>query len=452
MNRTAWFLSPDITYGADRWGTHTPGAALHSLEKLVGAFADTITRRATWASGGTVLITDAVVRRLGLTDDAGTAAALAAVEAAGWSHSLPGRPWQAFYAKDRPTINLGRVGLIEAEMRKDPGTWPFWSRWPGDTVEALQAWHRLTGIPWANGPAVMGLELIHATLPTYRVRVRDGWTPRRPAAKRDESTPAGACETMWARLLWQRKDKGHWLHGYDRRRAGRVACSSAKLSPEPLKLRHIRRYDPAYAGWWQIVVPPWNIPQMPHPAGPVEVWSRAWVTTGTMDLLTELAREGVIDTPEITSAYVGVARPVLAGFQEVAERTYQAPAEGAYDEDDHRPLVQAAIKEAATRGLGMLNKEDGKTSILRRDWFHGANATKRANGWRVAWKIGKNENRWPTHFEDDAIFYASDDPDPVTAAPKTTVINQRGEIVRVLELEKDIPGAYRVESTRQVSI
>lgn len=451
MNRTSWLVTPDITYGADRWGTHTPGAALQSLERLVGAFADTITRRAAWASGGTVLITDAVVKRLGLADDAGTASALAAVQAAGWSHSRPGA-WQAIYAKGRPTINIGRISQIEHAARQDPLSWPFWSRWPGDTVEALQAWHRLTGIPWANGPAVQGLELIHATLRPYRVRTRDGWTPQRQPVKRDESTPAGACETMWGRLLWSRPDKGHWLHGYDRRRAGRVACTSAKLCPASLKIRHIRRYDPRCAGWWQITVPPWNVPQMPHPAGPVEVWSRAWVTTATMDLLTELAREGVIDTPEIISAYVGVARPVLAGLQEVAERTYQAPATGAYDEDDHRPLVQAAIKEACTRGIGMLAKEDGQSSILRPDWFHGVNATKRANTWRVAWKIGRNEDRWPTHFEDDAVFYASDDPDPVTAAPKTTVINQKGEIVRVLELELDIPGAYRVESTRQVSI
>lgn len=445
--RTAWYLSERVTIGGyDYLGTTSERAFDAGMAGVLGRIW-----QMTGDTGEASMIVDrAAAYRLGLLDDS-PANALTNAQASGWKTSAKVGMWTTFYAADRPSLYIGQLDAIEADAADDPSRWPFASTQLRDTIAQMQRWHDLTGIAWQATPAVMGIELMHRTLPGYRLPDTKG--VHRPA-KNDKHTPVEAGEAVWTPKMWRRPmadvaaELDHpdvvWLHTYDKVRAGLTAAGVAKLCPP--QLDHAgpwRGFDPKRAGWWLISIPPWNEPRLPHPCGPgSEVWARKWVTTATMDLLAELAAVGEIDMPEPIESRTGPARTILLPWAKVLEEAYDAPLvpEQYYEQD--RDALRAAIKETATRGVGML-AHDGST-IYRPDQFNGINATKRCNGWRMAYRIGKGENRWPVAIDDDAIIYASADADAYASAP-ASFSELIGSGPRRRQLDGDQPGDYRVQ-------
>jgi hypothetical protein len=408
------------------------------------------------ADAGLIVVDERAAGLLGLTepatDDGRRQRALDAAAAAGYQAGQIG-PWTQFYARSRPTVHVAQLALIRAVTaeRGDSALFPMDTPWSPDMAAALAHWHRLSGVPWHAFAPVMGVELMHRTLKPFRVPdPRTGRFSQRAADKRCEATPAEAGVVMWSSDQWYRPQVAAFVHGYDRRRAGITAAGVTKLSPSAL-VRGWREFDGKRAGWWLIPRPPWNMPELPHPCGPFDgkPYTPQWVTTADMDLLAELDAAGLVEMPQIIDSLTGPARTVLADWQQCVERIIAAPAQG--DRIDSytsqtQELVSGAAKQAGTRGIGMLGKHDGKSSIWRPDWFHSINATKRANAWRAAWKIGRGEGRWPVAFTDDCIWYASDDADAYAAAPKTR--NHLGK--PIINLADDIPGAFRVQQTKAV--
>lgn len=447
--RTTWLVTPQVTVAGTDYLGNTPPEALNSMGALLTRIGSVLHKQRD--DEGLVLVDELAAAKLGLsepaTDDGTRQRALDAASAAGYRSGKLGT-YTTFYGTGRPTIHVGRAELIVgAAQATDPETWPWEPVWHPEITTGLQHWHRLTGVAWQAGPAVMGLELMHHTLAPYRPPNVKG---QRKPDLRDDSTPHDAGESMWSKDMWTRSERAPFAHGYDKRRAGITAAGIAKLSPAKLQ-RYKREWSPKFAGWWHVTVSPWQLGhQMPHPMGPAATQRHRksmWVTNGTMELCAELAQLGVLSMPEVIDTLTGPARQVLAPWQRVLESAYQAPAEYPDYTDKTRARVQDAVKVVGTRGIGMLNKADGRSSIWRPDWYHGINATKRANGWRTGWAIGKQEGRWPVAIEDDCLWYASDDPDPLRSAPRATRTDRNGERHPVLQLSVDVAGGYRIQET-----
>lgn len=455
--RTTWYVGDKHTWAADNYFGPTPTESLDSMGALVTRIAAALHRQQ--ATEGLIVLDAAAAKRTGITDpttDQGRRQrALDSAAGAGWRHTKIGAV-TSFIARERPTVHVGQLArLIDPS---DPGCWPFGHRFPADTVAALQAWHRLTGVAWQHGTPVMGLELMHKTIAPYRVPGVKG--QRKPDLK-DDATPDDASVSMWSPEMWRRPGaKGRYLHAYDKRRAGITAAGVAKLSPARLARRR-GPFDPKRAGWWLVAVPHWAVKEMPHPFGPgaeeisrrVGGQNRMWVTTAQMDLAAELGAEGVLSMPDVIDSLTGLARTVLSPWQQTIERAYACPIDTGSDYDDiAQGLVRGALKDAGNAGLGLVGKavredEDGTPqgvpSIWRRDWYASVNATKQANAWRTAWRIGQAEQRWPVTFDDDKLWYDSDNDDPHRAVP--TACNSRG--VPYIDLRHDTPGSYRPEGT-----
>jgi hypothetical protein len=256
--------------------------------------------------------------------------------------------------------------------------------------------------------------------------------------KADAGSPPGATEPVWSRDMWGRKPTGRYVHRYDRRRAAQTAAAMAKCSATGLQRRGVRAYDPTRAGWWLISTPPWQHKHLPHPCGPgAKTHARRWVTSPTMDLCREIADRGEMDFPEIIDSLTGPARYPLKGFHALCEAAWQKTLTDV--PPALRPMLQNALKLSRNGGLGMLANPD--SSCPRKDWYAAGMAMRRCNQWRLMYRIGVEEKRYPTGIDDDCIDYDSDDPNPVTAAPKT-INPTTGK--PWINLEDDIAGAFRV--------
>jgi hypothetical protein len=437
--RTTWLVTPEVTVAGTDYLGNTPPEALNSMGSLLTRIASVLHRQQ--ATEGLVLVDEAAAAKLGLseaaTDDGTRQRALDAAAGSGW-RSTKLADYTSFFGNQRPTVHVGRVERIAGmAMASDPETWPWGVVWHPEITSALQHWHRLTGVAWQAGPAVMGLELMHRTMAPYRL---PGVKGQRKPDLRDDSTPHDAVEAVWSKEMWTRGELAPFLHGYDKRRAGLTAAGVAKLSPAKLQ-RYRRDFSPKWAGWWHVTVEPWGIPELPHPMGPgaLQKYRKSmWVTTPTMELCAWLQELGLFTMPEVIDSMTGPARQVLAPWQKTLEATYTAPT------DDHdyfeaaAHLVRDAVKVSSVRSIGMLGKADGRSSIWRPDWFHGINGTKRANTFRRAYEIGNTESRWPVAIEDDCLWYTSDDADPIRSAPKA------------LQLKVDMAGGYRVQGTVEI--
>jgi hypothetical protein len=467
---TAWYIAHHVVLSTDYCNTQ-PSEAIFSrgvagilerMQLLVTDPADEIT----------VLIDQATAKALRLTalriacrNHDGTTVCPECPEhpvtrsaaSAGYKHTKI-RDWTTFYpaAKNNPlrTIHIGQLDRVERDYR----AWPFWAAWPADTVAALQLWHDTMGIAWQASPPVMGVELLHRTLPHFRIPNIKGQVA---ATRRSDAGPPDAQEAVWTPEAWSRqipdvageiltraemrgvKSIGQlYLHQYDKTRAGITAAGVAKLSPLALQRTGPREFDPKRAGWWLISIPAWNHPNLPHPCGPyVEVWQRKPVCTATMDSLAELAHLGEIDFPEVIDSWTGPARPVMGKWAATLAKPFKTPADR-YDEA-LRGRVCAASKLVGNAGHGMLNNPD--STMYRPDWYWGVNATKRATVWRMAHRIGAQEGRYPVAIDDDGIWYASVHHDPVRAAPAALGLREH-------DYDPDAPGSWHYEKSRTVRV
>lgn len=358
--------------------------------------------------------------------------AVADAARAGWSTSGIG-DWSTFTSSAGPgsVIHVAVVPLLD--LTADPQTgyvrdFPLWGRWPQDTVSALDLWQRVTGTAWHGGPGVAGTSVFthcfprgeRASKPTLKPTGKDKRTGQ---IKPFQFPPREATEHTYAVRQWRNEQSaGRWQHGYDANRA--FVGSMITLKVCPWTLQHTGRvdFDKTRAGWWMVELAPWILPHMPDPAGYVRGNNRVRpISHPTAILLAELAEQGVYGGFTVLDSFTGSAK-------EWPMRPYGERLRDAYalvDVDSGEPLsdvdpgdaaqVRRAVKDAGRRTPGMWASESN--FISRFDWHHALTAQDRANRWRMMWTIGQQEGRWPVAIDVDHIFYTSDDPDPMSAAP-----------------------------------
>lgn len=438
---SSWYMSHDVIMG---------GAADYRLpprDLYSGGIARILERVTTHRHPEIVILIEwSVARMLGFITDPTTTGSeqriTRSAASVGYRHGRLDREWVTFYPdatipaatapEHRPRVHIGQMHLIRSADRRTrigaptEGNWPFSATWPYDSLAALDRWYELAGIAWQAGPPVMGVELLHRTLGSYRIPGTKGL--RNPAKKAPTPEPLrDATEPLWTPQSWRptsttisrtigvRAGEEYWEHGYDRRTAGIAAAGKAKCSPTPLQRHWGAPYSPKLAGWWLIDVPPWNWPGVPHPCGPyVQPGDRRWCQTATLDLLAELAAQNAVDMPDPIDSWTGPARPLLADWSATLARIVTAPVDDRYTEIEQAMCGHAA-KEVGNHGLGLISS--GSATIDRADWYWSSMATKRANGFRRIWNIHLREGRYPSAIDDDKIYYPSTIGDIVKAAP-----------------------------------
>lgn len=446
---TVWYVSPQYTITIND-ARPTRADALGSLPEVLERLARHV--RGIGEREGTVVLSLEAARRLALDKPPvdGAQYALRHAETKGWKHTSWGAFTSFYRGQGQHKIDV-HVGQEELLVESGPDGWPWgfreypaldtWGRRPlVDAVAGMQHWHRITRTAWQAGPPVMGLMLMRRHMPDYRVK-RGDRSRQLEVALHDDNTPPEAGEAVWAPSMWSNPQAFPWAHGYDRRRAGLTAAGSAKLAVDRLT-RGWRKFDGSRAGWWLISVPAWNRRDLPHPAGPLPVFERAWVTTATMDLLAEVAQRGELVMPEVIDSLTAPARQLLHPWQQMMEGWYATEQSPEYDEID-QTMMRDALAVVAKAGIGMLAHRNPRTgvtgSIYRPDWAHAIAATKRANGWRKLARIDMQEHRTPLWLDDDCAWYGSDLPDRVAACP------------RELNITDDRPGNYRAKYTKELT-
>jgi len=410
-------ISTKVTFFDDR--------CTGTLPRHTTDFPDLLNRLITaMGSEGVLILTAPVAKSLGFpttpeeAEQDNTEHELAvAARAAGWSVNRIGA-WSTFHARKRPTVHVAVRELVADDC-------PLWARQSGDMVRAFRIWHHLTGRAWAGAPGRVGLEFLRSCDP----RPRDEHNRPRPVLWRFDGGPAPdkAYELPLSPGMWQGEppDAGPHVHGYDLTRAGIAATNVVEVAP--WELRYVPKpspdYRPGTAGWFRIEVPPWNRPEMPHPAGYAHNRDELrWVTTPTILLLEELAAEGVIDKPRIIEAYVGPAKRIFRNYTERLSHVFYE-AENLRSKTD-REAIQNGVKMSAEQAWGRLNSPEISDWAYRRDWHYAGIAQKRCTVWRRAWLVGHVDNRWPVRFDDDRIDYLAASPYPMQACPASLPLHR----------------------------
>lgn len=205
---------------------------------------------------------------------------------------------------------------------------------------------------------------------------------------------------------WGREGEGEHVHGYDSTRNFLSAAGNALVATEILHHQRVK-FDKNLAGWWLVDVPVWNDKRFPHPAG--EPGMR-WVTTPTVQLLTDLEAEGVLGAFVIIDSYTAPGKRLFYPWSQRMNKTFM----GTEDQ-----TLRAAMKDSMRATLGLTNSSTYTT--YRPDWWHTIVATARCNLFRRMWKVGKDDGMYPVAVDVDCLYYASTEADPQLAAPSSLV-------------------------------
>ncbi|MFD6926278.1 type II toxin-antitoxin system prevent-host-death family antitoxin [Streptomyces sp. NPDC059944] len=195
------------------------------------------------------------------------------------------------------------------------------------------------------------------------------------------------------------------------------ACSAVPLAPN--KLLHtgpLDVFDKSQAGIYQITVPAWDYPAMPHPLGRLaerpDEQGRVWVTTPHIKMLERLHRDGHLTDPvTIHDSWTGKANESL--FKPFYQATKEARAE----------LIQAGgepYKNYKTRlsiALRLLwpKRPESRSPFWRPDWRMSMVAEASVRHWFSAFKAVQGGHRLiALRNVDAAIFWVPDETAPDT--------------------------------------
>ncbi|MFD9400288.1 type II toxin-antitoxin system prevent-host-death family antitoxin [Streptomyces sp. NPDC060011] len=195
------------------------------------------------------------------------------------------------------------------------------------------------------------------------------------------------------------------------------ACSAVPLAPN--KLLHtgpLDVFDKSQAGIYQITVPQWDYPGMPHPLGRLaerpDEQGRVWVTTPHIKMLERLHRDGHLTDPMVIhDSWTGKANESL--FKPFYQATKEARAE----------LIQAGgepYKNYKTRlsiALRLLwpKRPESRSPFWRPDWRMSMVAEASVRHWFSAFKAVQAGHRLiALRNVDAAIFWVPDETAPDT--------------------------------------
>ncbi|WP_371674134.1 type II toxin-antitoxin system prevent-host-death family antitoxin [Streptomyces sp. NBC_00289] len=195
------------------------------------------------------------------------------------------------------------------------------------------------------------------------------------------------------------------------------ACSAVPLAPN--KLLHtgpLDVFDKSQAGIYQISVPEWNYPGMPHPLGRLaerpDGQRRVWVTTPHVKVLERLHRDGHLTEPVVIhDSWTGKANESL--FKPFYQATKEARTE----------LIQAggepykAYKTRLSIALRLLwpKRPESRSPFWRPDWRMSMVAEASVRHWTVAFKaVQTGHTLIALRNVDAAIFWTPDETVPDT--------------------------------------
>lgn len=370
------------------------------------------------AEDGQVWVMPAAAERLGLAiapPREGEHPAEKALRAAGWRLGKRGMTsWTTVWRNEGRSLRLVVTPWIA------PNDCELWSAPDADPailppsnaselVARLEGYLRTLGHPFVVSGAVSGLGLLttatnKALLPQEPVEF--------PASIR--RVDLNEVAYSWRRPPSDDERARLWLHAYDRRGAYLAAASGVALgvcAPEHVQAPLFdRKASPP--GMWRIVLPEWPEARLPNLFAPsarvhAETDGTAWVATPTLQVAHDLA----LPMPRIVEAWLYPTHHYgMKPWYELLRDARMAARDG--DQS-----VKEAVKRTYAAGIGTLASTRMKgRALYRPDWHRSIVATSRANLTRKLFAAA-DEGHWPLAIYEDCVVYASDDPDPATAAP-----------------------------------
>jgi hypothetical protein len=236
----------------------------------------------------------------------------------------------------------------------------------------------------------------------------------------------------WSRTLMDEEAGCRWLHRYDVHGA-QLAVWNVKLGLGPAA--HVT--EPQWtaeskktAGYWLTAVPPdWRPdPRLPDLLLP---WQRtgeswAWLTTPSLELLANDLRAPVT----IAEAWLWPRSSAWLEASGKAFKTARTSLGRGAARNEARDLAAAVVKILYSSQIGNFaarvrtadEEDDGAQApadeLARPDANDMIISKALANDYRRMSRIGGMSGRWPVATFNDAHYYASDDPNPRTAAPQ----------------------------------
>lgn len=309
----------------------------------------------------------------------------------------------------------------------------------GELARRLLLFAQQVGVAYRITSAATGLDLIDYHRPPRRSIDDDrGMSRNRVALIRGTAAelPPWRMKTSDARFTGLEQDFSWWrewdklpdsektlryVHGYDRNASYLVPWSSIELGVEDLIHRtgEAAAWDgkekPGYyliEGGWEW--PHWGLPDPATAAGARVGQNRLWVTVHT---LKQLKAHGI--TPTAHESYTwGVTARYLEGPGKALReaRTSLTPAAG---EDPGAAAVLASVKTLYTGTVGKLAEREHHRDfhLWRPDWRDHVIAATRTAILHTLTKAQALSGASPLVVDRDAVFFASDNPDPVEAWP-----------------------------------
>ncbi|WP_075033302.1 type II toxin-antitoxin system prevent-host-death family antitoxin [Streptomyces mirabilis] len=195
------------------------------------------------------------------------------------------------------------------------------------------------------------------------------------------------------------------------------ACSAVPLAPN--KLLHtgpLDAFDKTKAGIYQIDIPEWDYPGMPHPLGRLtdrpDDQGRVWVTTPHIKQLERLHREGHLTTPvTIHDSWTGKAneslfKPFYAAAREARTELVQARGE---------PYKNYKTRLSIALRLLWPKRQEQRSPFWRPDWRMSMVAEASVRHWTVAFKaVQEGHTLIALRNVDAAIFWTPPGTPPAT--------------------------------------
>lgn len=306
---------------------------------------------------------------------------------------------------------------------------------PAQLVDRLALFARHVGVTYRMTSAATGLDLIDHHRPPRRsvddsigagrgriALVRGLGAELPPWRKKVNDTRFNALRAdfswwrQWDQLSAEEQGQ-RYVHAWDRNASYLTPWQSIDLGVEDLQHRtgEAARWDgKEKPGYYLVDDWEWPFWGLPAPAGAKVSGGRVWVTVHT---LKQLAMVGI--EPAVHESFTwGVSTRYLEGPGRSLSQARTALQAAAGDDQDAAAVLRA-VKMLYAATVGKLAERDHSEDyhLWRPDWQdHIISATK-TQILRVVHQIQEATGASPLVVDRDAVFYASDDPDPATAWP-----------------------------------
>lgn len=176
---------------------------------------------------------------------------------------------------------------------------------------------------------------------------------------------------------------------FDRNGSYPSALSSVPVAPNklthtgPLGTDPLKRGKPAMlAGLFQIRVPEWTDPRIPHPlgrTGEVGVDELCWVVGGHLEFLDQLAAKGIMPVVEVVDSWTGRRNTSLFERYYKWARTVREQTKG----QDEATRTEA--KQAISKAIRLLHPRNARSPFWRPDWHKSALVEASIRHWTKAY-------------------------------------------------------------------